>query len=274
MHNILSHIAAYKVQEVAERKELYPTALLERSVSFQAPALSLKHYLKRADKSGIIAEIKRRSPSLGPINQYLSVEQVSIGYMQGGASALSVLTDTPSFGGSLEDLKQARKFNLCPILRKEFILDEYQIIESRSIGADAVLLIAAMLTPNQVKQLARLAHELGMEVLLEVHNQQELDYWTPEIGLVGVNNRDLTNFKVDVKTSHELVQHLPKEAVWVSESGLKDALTLAELKQLGYSGFLIGESFLKTPNPAEACAKLGRQLASLTQSTSILPQNV
>lgn len=274
MHNILSHIAAYKVQEVAERKELYPTALLERSVSFQAPALSLKHYLKRADKSGIIAEIKRRSPSLGPINQYLSVEQVSIGYMQGGASALSVLTDTPSFGGSLEDLKQARKFNLCPILRKEFILDEYQIIESRSIGADAVLLIAAMLTPNQVKQLAKLAHELGMEVLLEVHNQQELDHWTPEIGLVGVNNRDLTNFKVDVKTSHELVQHLPKEAVWVSESGLKDALTLAELKKLGYSGFLIGESFLKTPNPAEACAKLGRQLASLTQSTSILPQNV
>lgn len=263
MNNILEQIVAYKAKEIQERQSLYPVALLEKSKHFTAKPLSLSAYLTRPDKHGVIAEIKRRSPSLGPINPYLSVEQVSIGYMQGGASALSILTDSPSFGGSNKDLTEARRFNLCPILRKEFILEEYQVLEARSIGADAILLIAAILTPQKAQQLASLAKSLGMEVLLEIHSESELGHWHPDMTAIGVNNRDLTTFQVDVRTSYQLLEKLPTDAVRISESGLRDALTVAELKRAGYNGFLIGELFLKQPNPAEACAKFTRQLNAL-----------
>ena len=171
MSNILDQIVAHKREEVAKRKEIYPVKLLEQSIYFNTPTVSLSKYLRRPDKLGIIAEFKRRSPSKGDINPYASVEEVSIGYMQAGASALSVLTDTHFFGGKNEDLTEARKFNYCPILRKDFVIDEYQIIEARSIGADAILLIAACLEKAEIKSLAALAQSLGLEVLIEIHNE-------------------------------------------------------------------------------------------------------
>jgi indole-3-glycerol phosphate synthase len=172
--SILTDIIAHKKKEVEERKSLYPVKLLEKSVFFQSPGVSLKKYLLRTDKTGIIAEIKRKSPSKGMINKYISVERTSIGYMQAGASALSILTDTEFFGGKNEDLITARKFNYCPILRKDFMVDEYQIVESKSIGADVILLLANVLDPVRVNELACLAKSLGMEVLLEVREAGEL----------------------------------------------------------------------------------------------------
>src|SRR5258706_9468267 len=169
--NILDQILAHKRKEVDERKGLYPVKLLEQSIYFATPAVSLKKYLLRDDKVGIIAEIKRKSPSKGIINEHVSIERTSIGYMQAGASALSILTDTEFFGGKNEDLTLARKFNYCPILRKDFTIDEYQIIEAKSIGADIILLLANVLSPEQIKAFSMLGHSLGLEILLEVRDK-------------------------------------------------------------------------------------------------------
>src|ERR1041385_4589017 len=164
--DILEKIIAHKRKEVAERKSLYPVKLLEKSIYFSSPCVSLRKYLLRSDKVGVIAEFKRRSPSKGVINRYAPVERTSIGYMQAGASALSVLTDSEFFGGKSEDLSTARKFNYCPILRKDFTIDEYQIVEAKSIGADAILLLANVLDAKKVKAFAKFAKSLGLEVLL------------------------------------------------------------------------------------------------------------
>ena len=172
--DILEKIIAHKYREVEERKSLYPVKLLEQSIFFASPVVSLKKYVQRKDKSGIIAEFKRKSPSKGVINSAASVERTSIGYMQAGASALSILTDKEFFGGTSDDLTTARKFNFCPILRKDFVVNEYQIIEAKSIGADAILLIAAALTPARLSELAKVAKGLGLEVLMEVHTKEEL----------------------------------------------------------------------------------------------------
>lgn len=258
--NILDEIIAYKRREVAEQREIVPVKKLERSPHFTAPIVSLSEYLRRPDKVGIIAEIKRRSPSRGAINEYISVEQLSIGYMQAGASALSVLTDNKYFGGSNDDLTTARRFNYCPILRKDFIVDEYQIVEARSIGADAILLIAAVLDENEIKQLASAASALGMEVVLEIHGANELPDDLENISVVGVNNRDLQDFSTDVKRSFEIADILPASVAKISESGLRDAETILELKQTGFDGFLIGETFMKNSRPEEVCAALVNQL--------------
>ncbi len=259
--NILSDIIAHKKKEVAERKALYPAKLLEKSVYFSSPGVSLKKYLQRADKTGIIAEIKRKSPSLGVINNYVSVERTSIGYMQAGASALSILTDTRFFGGQNEDLTTARKFNYCPILRKDFIIDEYQVIESKSIGADVILLLANVLDAVQVKELGRLAHSLGMEVLLELREAPELSALNEFVDVAGVNNRNLNDFSVDINQSLKMASLLPAGMLRVSESGLSSAATIHELKQAGYSGFLIGETFMKNSRPELACARLIKEVA-------------
>jgi indole-3-glycerol phosphate synthase len=193
--NILDQITEHKRKEVDQAKSLYPVKLLEQSIFFSSPTVSLKKYVQRDDKTGIIAEFKRRSPSKGVINAYASVERTTIGYMQAGASALSVLTDKQFFGGSNDDLKTVRKFNFCPILRKDFTIDEYQIVEAKSIGADAILLIAAILKPNEVKSLTRFAHSFGLEVLLEVHDEEELrSNLDSGADLIGVNNRNLKTF--------------------------------------------------------------------------------
>ena len=252
--NILDEIIGNKRKEVEERKSLYPVKLLEKSIHFAAPAVSLKKYLLRDDKSGIIAEIKRKSPSKGIINKYVSVERTSIGYMMAGASALSVLTDEKYFNGSSQDLMMARKYNFCPILRKDFVIDEYQVIESKSIGADAILLIATVLEPGEMKKLATLAKSLNLEILIEVHNQDEINSHIDDTAaLVGINNRDLKTFKVDFNTSIKLGSLLPGDTVKVAESGISDPAVIIRLKEHGFSGFLIGEYFMSHSRPEKAC---------------------
>lgn len=252
--NILDEIIGHKRKETEERKSLYPVKLLEQSIFFQTKPLSMRHYVRRPDKSGIIAEIKRKSPSKGVINAHVSVERTSIGYMQAGASAISVLTDKKFFGGSNEDLTIARKFNFCPILRKDFIIDEYQIIEAKSIGADVILLIAAALDPAVVRSLTTFAHSFGLEVLLEVHSREELEA-TLDAGpdLVGVNNRNLKTFDIDLEISKTLAPLIPNDTVKVSESGIESPQTIMELRNYGYEGFLMGQNFMQHSRPDEAC---------------------
>ncbi len=261
--NILDKIIAHKKKEIADRKALYPPPLLEQSIYFETPVVSLSKYLLREDKSGIIAEFKRRSPSKGDINLYATVERTSIGYMQAGASALSVLTDSHFFGGKNEDLTVARKFNFCPILRKDFVMEEYQLIEAKAIGADAVLLIAECLSKAQLQSLARTAKTFGMEVLMEIHSVGQLDKLCPEVDIVGVNNRDLTDFSVSIQTSLELSNAIPSEFVKISESGISEADAIVELKQAGFNGFLIGEHFMKTADPPASCAAFVAEINNL-----------
>jgi indole-3-glycerol phosphate synthase len=248
--NILDQIIEHKIKEVAERKSLYPIKLLEQSVFFATKPLSLKKYIQRNDKTGIIAEFKRKSPSKGVINAYASVERTSIGYMQAGASALSILTDKQFFGGSSEDLTTARKFNYCPILRKDFTIDEYQIVEAKSIGADAILLIAAVLDSKRIKELTAFAHSFGLEVLMEVHDENELKLNLESgVDLIGVNNRNLKTFEVSIEISKQLAFLIPESIVKISESGISSPQTILELRQFGYKGFLIGEKFMKHGRP-------------------------
>jgi indole-3-glycerol phosphate synthase len=250
--NILDQIIDHKRKEVIDNKSLYPVKLLEQSIFFPSPAVSLKKYVQRQDKTGIIAEFKRKSPSKGIINAHASVERTTIGYMQAGASALSILTDKHFFGGGNEDLKIVRKYNFCPVLRKDFTIDEYQIIEAKSIGADAILLIAAVLSTKQSTELTAFAHSLGLEVLLEVHDAIELkENLETGADLIGVNNRNLKTFEVSIETSKRLANLMPKGTVSVSESGIATPETIIELKQFGYSGFLIGENFMKHSRPEE-----------------------
>lgn len=259
--DILSEIVANKRKEVAANKELYPVKLLEKSMYFDGQPVSLKKYLQRPDKSGVIAEIKRRSPSKGIINAHVSVERTSIGYMQAGASGLSILTDKEYFGGTPEDLKVARAYNFCPILRKDFIIDEYQVIEAKSLGADVILLIAAILNKQEIEKLGTLAQGLGMEVLLEVHNENELNTnLTDKVNLIGVNNRDLKTFETKVQTSLDLVDKIPNDFVKVTESGLSNPETVKKLRKYGFEGFLIGETFMQSGRPEKAAKEFIKQL--------------
>jgi indole-3-glycerol phosphate synthase len=258
--NILDEIINHKRKEVSERKELYPFKLLERSIYYATPVVSLKQYLLRTDKSGIIAEFKRKSPSKGMISPYAKVEQVTLGYMQAGASALSVLTDEKFFGGSNVDLTKARKVNYCPILRKEFIIDEYQIAEAKSIGADAILLIAACLSKEEISRLARFAKSLGLEILLELHEEEEFDKIPSEIELIGINNRNLKNFEVDIDQSKKFAAKIPAHFTKIAESGIDSVSVIRDLKNHGFKGFLMGEYFMKSPDPGKACTEFIKAL--------------
>ena len=265
--NILQQIVATKKHEIQERKSLFPTKLLEKSTYFKGKPVSLVSYLRRPDKIGVIAEFKRKSPSKGVINGSVSIEKTSIGYMQAGASGLSILTDQTYFGGLNDDLTTARDFNFCPILRKDFVIDEYQIIEAKSIGADVILLIAGILNKEQIYKFANLAKGLGMEVLLEVHNEAELvDCLCDPIDLVGVNNRDLKVFKTSVDTSVKLSDKIPNKFLKISESGINDAKTVDKLMKIGYEGFLVGEFFMKHGEPERACAEFILELKMLSNS--------
>ena len=264
--NILNEIVAHKREEIAKRKELYPVKLLEKSIYNEAPCVSMRKYLERKDKSGIIAEFKRKSPSKGPINPYASVEKVTIGYMQAGASALSVLTDTHFFNGKNEDLTLARRFNYCPILRKDFIIDEYQIYEARSIGADVILLIAECLDRGRLKVLAQKAKELGMEVLMEVHSAEQLEKANEYVDIVGVNNRNLLDFSVSIQTSIDLFAAIPNDFVKISESGISDPNVILQLKEVGFQGFLIGEYFMKADEPHKRCEEFIERINSMEET--------
>lgn len=248
--NILEIIVAEKKHEVAIRKEQTPVRTLESSNLFSIPCLSFADALTDRGKHGIIAEFKRKSPSLGWINQDANISEVTKGYAQNGASAISVLTDEKFFGGSLNDLSAARG-NGVPVLRKDFMIDEYQVVEAKSAGADIILLIAACLTPSEVKKLALLARNLGMSVLLELHTEAELDHVCDAITAVGINNRNLKTFEVDVENSIRLAEQLG-EHLRVAESGLRDVATIQLLRQHGFSGFLMGEYFMKQTDPALA----------------------
>ena len=248
--NILETIVAKRRIDVADLKEKSTIKGLESSIFYGTPSVSLRKYILRPDMTGIVAEFKRRSPTKGVFNAYASVEKVTIGYMQAGASALSILTEPSFFGGKNQDLVTARQTNFCPILRKDFIVDEWQVIETKSIGADVLLLIASILTVQECQNLAKLAKEIGLEVLLEVHNKEELDrYLNPHIDLVGVNNRDLKTFSVNIENSLALADAIPANLVKISESGLDTSAELEVLSKAGYQGFLMGERFMKSSHP-------------------------
>jgi indole-3-glycerol phosphate synthase len=203
--------------------------------------------------SGIIAEFKRQSPSKGVINNSIPPEIVTRGYSEGGASGLSVLTEKKYFGGSAEDLKAARRANPhCPILRKDFIVDEYQIFESRMLKADVILLIAAVLDKQTISRFTFIAHMLGLEVLLELHEEKEIEKIDPGVDIIGINNRDLRDFSVNIDRSLDLFKKLPKDVLKISESGLSSPETILHLMHKGFKGFLMGENFMKAPNPGKA----------------------
>ncbi|MES2330272.1 MAG: indole-3-glycerol phosphate synthase TrpC [Bacteroidota bacterium] len=257
--NILDTIIAHKKIEVAARKQLISVAELEKGKFFTNETLSLKSFLLNPDKTGIIAEFKRRSPSKGIINDKVTVEEVTTAYAKHGASGISVLTDHEFFGGSLDDLLAAT-INEVPLLRKDFMIDEYQLIEAKAFGAEVILLIAACLTPSEVRTMATTAKRLGMEVLLEIHNDEELGHICDEVDLVGVNNRNLKTFEVSIDTSLDLINKIPKEKPAIAESGISDVDTIVTLRQAGFKGFLIGENFMKQASPSIAFADFVNQL--------------
>ena len=254
MH-ILDKIVASKRKEVDLKKSIIPVSQLEKSVLFERPLNSLADRLS-ANASGIIAEHKRRSPSKSVINNSLSVEEVVHGYKKAGVCGMSILTDSQYFGGSLDDLLLARSVADNPLLRKEFIIDEYQLLEAKAFGADVVLLIAAILEASDIKRLSELAHTLDLEVLLEIHNEEELSkISSQDIAMIGVNNRNLKTFEVTVNTSISLADKIPDGMIKISESGLDNHKTIKELRSYGYQGFLIGENFMRSKDPgAEAAA--------------------
>ena len=251
--NILDTIIARKKEEVAVQKSLVSESALKQMPFYKAPVLSMSSYLTMPGKTGIIAEFKRKSPSKGIINDSATVEAVTAAYTAHGASGLSVLTDTDFFGGSLQDLTAAT-IHETPILRKDFMVDPYQIIEAKAYGAEVILLIAACLSPLQVKELASVAKDIGLEVLLEIHTQQELDHVCDAVDMVGINNRNLKTFEVDLAHSIALAKMLPAHLPKIAESGISQVSTILELKKEGFDGFLIGENFMKTPDPAVAFA--------------------
>lgn len=248
--NILERIVANKRREIAELKIRVPVKELEGFPLFAPDRISLSKSILDTSKSGIIAEFKRRSPSAGLINGQSGTDIVVAGYFRNGASGASVLTDKIYFGGVCGDLSSARKASDGPILRKDFIVDEYQIVESRAYGADAIILIAAILDKRSVCSLGKLARQLGLEVLLEIHNIREIGMIDSGPAIIGVNNRDLCTFKTDVETSITMIDALPAGPVRISESGISSPAVIRKLKTAGYDGFLIGELFMKATDPA------------------------
>ena len=250
MKDILSEIIANKRFEVDLQKQAISIEQLQEGIS-EAPVIRSMKQALASSKSGVIAEFKRRSPSKGWIKQDARPEEIVLSYATAGASALSILTDEKFFGGSLKDIRIARPLVKIPILRKDFIIDEYQLYQAKIVGADAVLLIAAALEQERCNELTEKAHSLGLEVLLEIHSPEELSYINEKIDMVGINNRNLGTFFTDVENSFRLAGQLPQDAVLVSESGISDPEIVKRLRTAGFRGFLIGETFMKTEQPGE-----------------------
>jgi len=257
--NILAKIVASKFGEVAARKKQISIAQLEAMPMFSQKCYSLKDTLLDPNKTGIIAEFKRQSPSKGVINSTADVKTVTEGYTNYGASGISVLTDEQYFGGSLADLTIAVQNNI-PVLRKEFIIDEFQIIEAKAYGASVILLIASCLTPAETELLAGTARELGMEVLLELHDESELEFVNDEVNFVGINNRSLKSFEVNIEHSLKLRSLLPTDKLSIAESGIYDIETYQLLKKEGFDGFLMGEYFMKQAHPELAFQLFAEQI--------------
>jgi indole-3-glycerol phosphate synthase len=261
MKNILDKIIETKKAEVVNLKKVTPEASLKQAKFFDHSCISLKERLLTTGATGIIAEFKQKSPSKGEINFAVKVEEVTRGYADAGAAGLSVLTDHDYFGGSIINLVKAREVNPeTPILRKDFMIDSYQITEAKAYGADVILLIAACLTKDEIHQLAQYAKELQLEVLLEIHDETELEKISHLVDMVGVNNRNLKTFEVNIETSVKLATLIPDEFVKISESGISSVETIKILKNAGYKGFLMGENFMKTDNPAQTCKEFIEKL--------------
>ena len=263
MNNILNEIIAKRKQTVSQLKQIIPMEGWEMMPDYSKKTISLKKILESGNTTGIIAEYKRASPSKGIINDRADVNNVTGDYELYGAAALSILTEPIFFGGDNDDLINAAITATIPILRKDFIFDKYQITESKALGADVILLIAACLKPNEVKDLAIFAKHLKLEVLLEIHGEEELEHICDEIDFVGVNNRDLKTFTVDINRSIELGKRIPADKIKISESGIDSPGTIKILKEAGYKGFLIGEYFMKEKNPGKAFERFVHQLKSI-----------
>lgn len=259
--NILETIIAAKKKEVAVRKATVPVVMLERSTYFKRTPLSMKTGLSRSASGGIIAEFKRKSPSRSWINQYADAAATSLAYLQAGAAGISVLTDEPFFGARQTDFEQVRALNNCPLLRKDFIVDEYQVLESKAMGADVILLLAKVLEPGTIETYTALAQQLGMEVLLELQDEAEVRAnINATADMLGINNRNLKDFVVDFENSARLAGLLPADKLKVAESGIEQAKDIAYLRSVGFNGFLVGEQFMRHSNPGTACADLIKTL--------------
>lgn len=262
MKDVLTEIVANKLKELEEAKAVLPTSKLERIVADEnaaAPVSMSKALL--ASPTGIIAEFKRKSPSRGWISEAAKPEVVCKAYEQAGATALSILTDRKFFGGYPEYIQRVRAVGVqLPVLYKNFVIDEWQLLMARHSGASAVLLIAACLQKEACARLINAAHELGLEVLLEMHSEPELEYAELQPDMYGINNRNLGSFVTDVNNSFRLAEKLPKEGVKVSESGISQPDTIKQLRQAGYNGFLIGGAFMEKDNPGEELARFINQL--------------
>lgn len=258
---ILDKIIERKKEEVAAAKASISQEELMATEAFAQKVPSLKVALVDPLKSGVISEFKRQSPSKGVINGSAKVIDVVKAYERAGASALSVLTDTDFFGGCFDDLQQARANTSIPILRKDFMIDPYQMYEAKAMGASAILLIAACLTKDQAKELGAMAHYLGLEVLMELHDESELDCLNPFVDVVGINNRNLKTFEVNLQHSVQLANLLPQDKIKVSESGIHSKEDVFYLRENGFDGFLIGENFMKTGDPGQACIDFCKSIA-------------
>ncbi len=259
--NILDKIVAHKIAEVKQALKSVSVEQLMEQPLFNDAVPSLKNSISSPEKTGVITEFKRQSPSKGIINSTAQVEEVAQGYEKGGSSALSILTDSQFFGGCNEDLTKARTVTTIPILRKDFIIDAYQVYEAKAIGASAILLIAAILDENQAKELGALANYLGMEVLMELHAPEEATKLNPFVDVVGINNRNLKTFEVNLQQSIQLANQLPQDKLKISESGIHSPEDVFYLRKNGFDGFLIGENFMKTNNPAQAFAEFTKAIA-------------
>lgn len=257
--NILEKIIEQKKSEVRRKKADISISDLQQYPLYERRTFSLKEFLLDDTKTGIIAEFKRRSPSKGIINDKADVLEITKAYSENGASCLSVLTDEYYFGGCNEDLITAR-VNKIPILRKDFIIDEYQITEAKAIGADVILLIAACLSPADVQRMAIFAKNAGLEVLLELHDETELGHICDETNMIGINNRDLKTFIVDIDRSLRMAEKIPADKIKVAESGISNVETIRLFRQHGFNGFLVGENFMKEQDPGAAFKKFVQKI--------------
>ena len=266
--NILEKIISKKRSEIIRQKNAVPGEQLMGLIrDKKLPQVSFRQTLEDSG-TGIIAEFKRRSPSKGWIFEQAEVEIIVPDYEAMGASAVSVLTDEPFFGGTISDLQKARNLVKLPLLRKDFIIDEYQLLQAKVFGANVVLLIASALTVKQTEKLAAAAKALGLEVLLEIHTESELEYLGDNIDVVGINNRNLSTFKTDIQVSFELGALIPDSFVKISESGISDPKVVMQLREAGFKGFLMGENFMKTEHPAKALREFIRELEGENEKIS------
>lgn len=252
MKNILAEIVDKRKATVKQLKSIVPVQAWEMMPFFNRECLSLKQSLLSKNLTGIIAEFKRASPSKGIINDKADVFDVLLDYEINGASAVSILTEPIYFNGNNDDMMSVRDAVKIPVLRKDFIFDEYQIAESKAIGADVILLIAACLTVTEVKRLAAFANNIGLEVLLELHVEEELQHICDETNIIGINNRNLETFEVDIERSLRMAEKIPADKIKIAESGIDNVETIKIFKEAGFKGFLMGEKFMKEKNPGAA----------------------